>query len=144
MKTGHLRVWRVQASKRIISTNSQANISGFPALAATAPMVFMAALPSPKMLMKTSRNPIGATFVGSGVPPRAGRVQGDNLKPIAKDRLPFESYDAVEHHRSDARSVASSSRGRKAARIEHLLEALKGSTDLGVGAPERPPNDNRP
>lgn len=60
--------------------------------------------------------------------PMAGAKQGNDLKPMSDDRLPFERRNTVEHHRSDTRSAGSAGKGRKAARVERRLEALRGET----------------
>ncbi len=65
---------------------------------------------------------------GLGSTPMAGAKQGNDLKSMSDDRLPFGSRNTVEHRRSDTRSAGPSSKGRKAGRVERQLETLRGET----------------
>ncbi len=65
---------------------------------------------------------------GFGAAPMTGAKRGNDLKPMPDDRLPFENRDTDEHHRPDTRSTGSSSKGRKAARVQRPLETLRGET----------------
>jgi hypothetical protein len=64
--------------------------------------------------------------------PTAGSKLGEDIKPLAEDRLPFESRKTVEHHRSSARPEAPRPRLPFVEFLESLdLQGLDGDRDVG-------------